>query len=87
MLFQRLIKLSKLKLKVVIFEGTLEQAINSEDDGKPIGIILCAEKDKVMLEYALGGLSNNIFASTYTYYIPNKEQLITEVEKVLNNEK
>ena len=39
-----------------------------------------------MLEYALGGLSNNIFASIYTYYIPNKEQLISEVEKVLNNE-
>lgn len=50
-----------------------ENVVNSEDDGKPIGIILCAEKDKVMLEYALGGLSNNIFASTYTYYIPNKE--------------
>ena len=53
-----------------------EQVVNSEDDGKPIGIILCAEKDNVMLEYALGGLSNNIFASTYTYYISNKEQLI-----------
>lgn len=44
-----------------------------------------AEKDKVLLEYALGGLSSNIFASTYTYYIPKKEQLINEVEKVLNN--
>ena len=43
------------------------------------------KKDKVALEYALGGLSNNIFASTYTYYIPNKEQLITEVEKVLES--
>ena len=64
-----------------------EQVVNSEEDGKPIGIILCAEKDKVMLEYALGGLSNNIFASTYTYYIPNKEQLIGEVERVLNEEK
>lgn len=39
-----------------------------------------------MLEYALDGLSNNIFAFTYTYYIPNKEQLINEVEKVLNSE-
>ena len=56
-----------------------EKVVNSEDDGKPIGIILCAEKDKVALEYALGGLSNNIFASTF----PNKEQLISEVEKVL----
>lgn len=65
-----------------------ENAVNSDDDGKPIGIILCAEKDNIMLEYALGGLSNNIFASTYTYYIPNKEQLISEVEKVLDsNEK
>ena len=64
-----------------------EQVINSDKDGKPIGIILCAEKDRVMLEYALGGLSNNIFASTYTYYIPNKEQLIGEVERVLNEEK
>ena len=64
-----------------------EQVVNSEDDGKPIGIILCAEKDNIMLEFALGGLSNNIFASTYTYYIPDKEQLINEVEKVLNNTK
>lgn len=62
-----------------------EQDVNVDGDGKPVGIILCADKDKVLLEYALGGLSNNIFASTYTYYIPDKEQLISEVEKVLNS--
>ena len=62
-----------------------ENVVNSEEDGKPIEIILCAEKDKVALEYALGGLSNNIFASTYTYYIPNKEELISKVEKVLES--
>lgn len=60
-----------------------EKDVNSDGDGKPVGIILCADKDKVLLEYALGGLSNNIFASTYTYYIPDKEQLINEVERVL----
>ena len=38
------------------------------------------------MEYALGGLSNRLFASTYTYYLPNKEELIHEVEKVLNKE-
>jgi len=31
----------------------------------------------------LGGLSNNLFASKYVLYMPNKEQLIAEVEKVL----
>lgn len=84
------LKMNKLKSENLgqmnMYLNYYENVVNSEDDGKPIGIILCAEKDKVMLEYALGGLSNNIFASTYTYYIPNKEQLINEVEKVLNNE-
>ena len=83
------LKMNKLKAENLgqmnMYLNYYEQVVNSEEDGKPIGIILCAEKDKVMLEYALGGLSNNIFASTYTYYIPNKEQLICEVEKVLSN--
>lgn len=58
-------------------------------DKETIGIILCKGKKEITVEYALGSLSNNIFASTYTYYIPNKEQLINEVEKVLQetNEK
>ena len=85
------LKMNKLKAENLgqmnMYLNYYEQVVNSEEDGKPIGIILCAEKDKVMLEYALGGLSNNIFASTYTYYIPNKEQLIGEVERVLNEEK
>ena len=32
-----------------------EYVVNSEEDGKPIGIILCAEKDRVALEFDLGG--------------------------------
>ena len=61
------------------------EEINDEYDNKPIGIILCKRKKDVALEYALGRLSNNVFVSTYTYYIPDKEQLISEVEKVLKN--
>ena len=57
--------------------------VNDEHDNPPIGIILCTDKDSVAAEYALGGLSNNIFASRYVSYIPNKEQLIDQVETVL----
>lgn len=57
--------------------------VNDELDNPPIGIILCTDKDSVAAEYALGGLSNNIFASRYISYIPNKEQLIEQVEAVL----
>ena len=59
--------------------------VNDPDDNPPIGIILCAEKDSVAAEYALGGLSNNIFASRYVLYMPDKEQLIAQVESVLKS--
>lgn len=42
------------------------------------------DKDSIAAEYALGGLSNNIFASRYISYIPNKGQLIAQIEAVLN---
>lgn len=61
--------------------------IKDEFDNETVGIILCKGKKEITMEYALGGLSNNIFASAYTYYIPDKEQLISELEKVLNKEK
>jgi len=57
--------------------------INEPDDNPPIGIILCAGKDEIVAEFALGGLENQIFASKYTYFIPDKEQLIKQVEYVL----
>lgn len=58
--------------------------VNDPEDNPPIGIILCTEKDGITAEYALGGLSNNIFASRYVLYMPNKEQLIRQVEAVLD---
>jgi len=61
--------------------------INESSDNEPVGIILCAEKDEVVAEYALGGLTNQIFASKYVYYLPDKELLIKQVEKVLKENK
>lgn len=58
--------------------------VNDEGDNPPIGIILCTDKDNVDAEYALGGLSNQIFASKYVLQMPDKEQLIAQVEKVID---
>ena len=58
--------------------------VNDEYDNPPIGIILCTDKDSISAEYTLGGMSNNIFASRYVSYIPEKEQLIAQVQAVLN---
>ncbi len=61
--------------------------VNDDMDNEPIGIILCTDKDSIQAEYALGSLSNKIFASKYTLYIPNREQLEEQVERVLRNYK
>lgn len=59
--------------------------VNDEGDDKPIGIILCADTSEIVAEYALGGLENQIFASKYVYYIPNKDELIKQVRDVIRN--
>jgi predicted nuclease of restriction endonuclease-like (RecB) superfamily len=60
--------------------------VNDEGDNPPIGIILCKSGNDIVAEYALGGLSNQVFASTYVYYIPDKEDLINEVKAMLEAE-
>ena len=56
---------------------------NVEGDGEPIGIILSAEKDEVMVEYAMGGISNKIFVSKYQLYLPDKKILQKRIKEVL----
>lgn len=57
--------------------------VNDEYDNPPIGIILCTDKNHVRAEYALGGLNNSIFASTYTLNLPDKEQLEEQVRRTI----
>ncbi len=57
--------------------------VNDEYDNPPIGIILCTDKNNIRAEYALGGLSNAIFASTYTLKLPNEEQLEDQVRRTI----
>ena len=57
--------------------------INDDNDNPPIGIILCAEKDDITAEYILGGFENNVYASKYVTILPDKQELIEEVENAL----
>ena len=56
---------------------------NVTGDNAPIGIILSAEKDEVLVEYAMGGISNKIFVSKYQLYLPDKKQLQKKVKALM----
>ena len=53
-----------------------------EGDNPPVGILLCTRKGKKMVEYAIAGMDNNLFVSTYMLQLPDKDTL----EKFLLNE-
>jgi predicted nuclease of restriction endonuclease-like (RecB) superfamily len=44
-------------------------------DNPPIGILLCTHKGPQMVEYALSGMDNQLFVSTYLLHLPDKDQL------------
>ena len=56
-----------------------------QGDNEPIGIVLGAEKDHVLVEYALGGMSNKLFASKYQLSLPDKKLLQSAVEQIIHH--
>lgn len=56
-----------------------------DGDNPPIGILLCTRKGKKMVEYALAGMDNQLFVSTYMLQLPDKSMLerflLDEMEK------
>lgn len=50
-----------------------------DGDNPPVGILLCTKKGKKMVEYAIAGMSNQLFVSTYMLQLPDK----TSLEKFL----
>lgn len=44
-------------------------------DNLPVGILLCTDKGSQMVEYALSGMDNQLFVSTYMLHLPDKRKL------------
>jgi len=55
-----------------------KEKLSEEND--PVGIILCTDKKRTVVEYALGGMNNRIFASKYRLQLPDPEVLKDEIE-------
>ena len=47
----------------------------NEGDNPPVGILLCTRKGEKMVEYALAGMDNHLFVSTYMLTLPDKKEL------------
>lgn len=65
-----------------MYLGYFEKEENTTGDNQPVGIVLAREKDDILISYALHGITSQLFISKYQLYLPNKEELKAEVEKI-----
>jgi predicted nuclease of restriction endonuclease-like (RecB) superfamily len=59
---------------------------NAEDDNQPIGIVLGAYKDHFLVEYATASITNQILLAKYQLYLPDKQLLTEQLDKILQDE-
>ncbi|MGB0432496.1 MAG: PDDEXK nuclease domain-containing protein, partial [Bacteroidia bacterium] len=57
------------------------------DDNAAIGILMCTEKGKKLVEYAIAGMDNQLFVSRYLLELPKKEQLEMFIKNELSKHK
>ncbi len=58
----------------------------TEGDNPPVGVLLCTEKNRVLVEYALAGLDNRLFVSKYQLALPDKEEMRRFIEEQMATE-
>lgn len=66
-----------------LYLNYFKKEVSTEGDNAPIGIVLGAAKDHILVEYATESISNQLFISKYQLYLPDKEQLENELNRLL----
>lgn len=57
----------------------------TEGDNEPIGIILGAKENHILVEYATDSITNKVLLSNYQLYFPDKKILQNALNKLLEN--
>ena len=60
------------------------EEMNTPGDTEPIGIVMGAYEDKLMVKYATQNISNQLFVSRYQLYLPDKDQLENEIRRFMD---
>ena len=60
----------------------------ANDDNPPVGILLVAEKDSALVEFATAGMDENLFVQKYLIQLPTKDVLQKHIcEEIINLKK
>ena len=59
--------------------------VGGKGDSEPVGIVLGANKDDLVVQFATQGIPNHLFVSKYQLYLPNEDQLRGKLAALLDN--
>lgn len=66
-----------------MYLGYFANEENVAGDNPPIGIVLTTDKDELLVEYATYQMNAQLFVAKYQLYLPDREELRQELEKIL----
>ena len=49
-------------------------------------LALSTDKDELLMEYAVKGVTNQLFAAKYQLYLPKREELQAQLDALLSNQ-
>ncbi|MBP5997987.1 MAG: DUF1016 family protein [Azonexus sp.] len=65
------------------YVGYYQKNEMAEGDQPPVGILLCTRKNEELVEYALAGMSNQLFVSRYQVQLPGKDEITAFLHKAV----
>lgn len=66
-----------------LYLNYFEKEESVEDDNPPVGIVLGAYKDHILMEYAMDHITNQLFVSKYQFHLPDRKVLTQALERIL----
>ncbi len=82
-------KIGKLKHQDIgqmqMYVNYYDRMIKSSDENSTVGIILCKEAKKMVVDFTLPNENKQIFARKYQLYLPSKEELRRQLEELIRS--
>ena len=69
-----------------LYMNYYKHEVMQEDDNPPIGLLLCTDYSETTVQYAIEGLSQNLFVSKYGMQLPSEEELRKHILKDISEE-
>ena len=83
------LKIGKLKHQDVgqmqMYVNIYDREVKSSSENPTVGLILCKEKNELVIKYTLSEENKQIFAKEYQLYLPKKEELEKQMKRLLDN--